>query len=83
MYRRGAMHSQFSAGLPYIVKVQDVGMINQLHDHNLSLDTQQDFIGSRTGLGHGHSRVEDETLGHDLDRCVFARDGVFGDLDAT
>lgn len=58
-------------------------MVNQLHDNNLSLDTQKHLVGSSTGFRHGHSRIENKTFGDDLDSSIFASDGVFGNLDAT
>lgn len=58
-------------------------MVDQLHNDDLSLDAQKHFVRSRAGLGHGHPRVEDKSLGYDLDCGVFARDGVFSNLDAT
>lgn len=83
MNRRGTDDPQFSTGLPHIVEVQHVWMVDQLHDNDLSLDAQKDLVGSRAGFGHGHSRVQDKSLGYDLDCCVFACDRVFGNLDAA
>lgn len=67
-------HSQLSTRLPHIVQVKNIRMIDQLHDHNFPLNAQEHLVRSRTGLGHGHARVEDEPLGHDLDRGVLSRD---------
>lgn len=55
-------------------------MIDQFHDDDLPLDTEKDFVCPSTSFGHRHPGGEDETFGDDLDRCVFACDGVFGDL---
>lgn len=74
---------QLPIGLPYIVKVHDVRMVNQLHDDDLPLNPQQHLLALGSGFRDGHARGEDRLLGDDLDCCVLARLGVFGELDPT
>lgn len=76
-------YSQFRGGLPDVVQIQYIGVIDELHDNDFSLDAQQHLIRSSACLGHGHARRDDEAFGHDFDGGVLAGDGMFSDLDAA
>lgn len=72
---------QFPIGLPDVIKVHNVWMINQLHNDDLPLDPQQHLLALGSGFRDGHARGEDRLLRYDLDRCVLACFRVFGELD--
>lgn len=45
------MHSQFIAVLPYIEQSDNIGMIEELHNYNLSLQSKwNDFANSKRGV---------------------------------
>lgn len=49
----GQLHSlvhdiQFRASLPDVVQVEDVGVIDKLHDDDLTLDPEEDLVRSCT-----------------------------------
>lgn len=80
---KGKGDVQLPISLPYIVEVHNVRMVDQLHDDDLPLNPQQHLLALGSGFRDGHARGEDRLLGDDLDCCVLARLGVFGELDPT
>lgn len=74
-------NEQFSIRLPNVIQVHHIRMINQLHNDDLPLDTQQDLVGFGAGFGDGHSGGEDGLLGDDFDGGFLACYGVAGKAD--
>ena len=71
---------QLSTGLPDVIQVEHVWVIDELHDDDFPLDAEEDLVGPGACFGNGQTGRDNQPLGYDLDGGVFARDGVFGDL---
>ena len=70
-------HVQLCAGLPDVEEAENIGVVDELHDDDFTLDALEDLLGTRARLGHAHPRRQDQALGNDLDRRVLVRDGMF------
>ena len=58
-------------------------MLDQLHDDNFPLNTQDHLVGLDIGIAQAHTTRVDECSGDDLDSCPLAGLIVNGKTDTT
>ena len=74
---------KFGGRLPHIVEAHDVGVVDELHDDDLALDSVEDALRLFAETSEGHARVEEGGLGDDLHRGVLTSPGVSSQSNAT
>jgi hypothetical protein len=76
-------HIQIVRRLVDVVQAEDIGVINQLHKHNLALNPEHDLLLLFTGMGYGHTAGDERLLGDDLNSSVLLRLDMLCNLDAS
>jgi len=75
-------HIQIVRRLVDVIQAEDIGVINQLHKHNLALNPEHDLLLLFTGVGYGHTAGDERLLGDNLNGSALFRLDMLCNLDA-